>query len=151
MAAETSLWLDIISSHSNILIATERKQYLKDRLSKTIEDTKKTFEITSKYNFDLNKHIHLGNKHDAHLNATGCGCEYCKRRHLYAKQKVELHRKVKGFERYLEYGFYKNTQDSKLIEEFNAEKEEKLRQIRESKEELKEVENNLRELGITTF
>ena len=149
MAAETSLWLDIISNQAKVLLVTERKQELQKKIQKAVEAGRFEFRVMSKYNFrSYSIHLQIGNVHNA-PNSQGCGCAYCRKRHEYAKLKLELHRKSKSFERFLEYGLYgeqSHYMDS-MVKEFNNEKAEMLIKIKKAKQELMEIKQDLKAIG----
>ncbi len=147
MGIETSLFIEIIDSHANQVLFSERKEEINAKLMQAIQEGQDIFKLLSEYNFKANLHINAENKHNA-PNSTGCGCELCKRRHKYAQLKLNLHRRTRSFENSLSYGFQDNATEKKYIEVFSEEKEMQLKEIEKAKTHYYSLKRKMQLMGI---
>ena len=147
MGVETSLFLEIIDSHANQVLFSERKEEIQEKIKQAIREGKDFYKLLREYNFKANLHIQAENKHNA-PNSLGCGCELCKRRHKYAQLKLSYHRRMKGFEASLNYGFYDESVEQKIIEEYNNEKKVQQAKIEKAKDEYYSLKRELESMGI---
>ncbi|HSH52263.1 MAG TPA: hypothetical protein VK982_11130 [Bacteroidales bacterium] len=148
MSAQTSLFMEILKEQAIEKVSTKNNENFLIELKKGIESGKNIFLLYNEYGFKLNRHIHFTNKHTAHTD-TGCGCEFCKARHKYASLKVNLHRRIKSYDTFLEYGIMQKKEEEKSIENFKEfEKTQRLK-IDKARKRFYKIKNEINKLGIT--
>jgi len=130
MSKVTSFFVNLINDRAAEIIS-ENKEELLPLIKKAMDEGKRVVIIRNKYRFQLNFHVQANNK-DAAPYSIGCGCAYCVARHNYSKAKLDLHRKKRSFDIYMEHGYYRSPitdVDSEYILRFNQEKEQALTKI----------------------
>lgn len=148
MGARTSMWLEIIEDHSDMLLSSEKKPELVSMLEHAKAEGEYLYIEFSKYGFDVSVHNKNGNKHVANMNS-GCGCAYCRKRWQYTRSKIKLHRERKSFENYID--FYEEKEFSEMLKEFKKREEELTSEIENHHKELKNIEFVLNSMGYTNL
>lgn len=144
MAKDTSFFISLINDRAAEIIS-ENKVELLPLIKRAVEEGKRVVVIRTKYHFSLNLHVQVNNR-DTAPYSTGCGCAYCVARHNYAKAKLELHRKTRSFDNFMDSGYYGNELSNinkEYIDKFNIEREEALNKISQLRNTMLAIQQDL--------